>query len=173
MVSSVKADFSEWNAGLDRLAGPGRESLARRMGVAGGVVIRDEAKQLAPVGKVEEQAQKQYGGSITPGSLRDAMYLAFNQRMSNSKEFTYTVTWNGKKAPHGHLVEMGYRQIYQVIFSKEKGWHTLVDKPLATPKFIPAYPFLRPAYDGSIQRAYNAMISTGQQELPKILRGET
>lgn len=46
MARGLQASFdtSGWSAGLDRLLGPARISLARSMAVAGGEVLRDEAK---------------------------------------------------------------------------------------------------------------------------------
>lgn len=165
-------DFSEWDKAFDKLAGPVKESLARRMGVSGGQVMRDEAKLQAPVGVAEEQAIRQYGGSIKPGALRDAIYLAYNDKLSNNVSYTYSISWNSSKerAPHGHLVEFGHLMTHQVIFSPEKGWHTLKDKPLANPKWIPGNPFLSRAYDISLGRAYTAAIERGRVELPALLR---
>src|SRR5574337_933078 len=90
----AKTDLSSVQAGLAKLAGPLRESLARSMAVAGGKVLRDEAKLLAPVGTEE-------GGSIHPGALRNAIYLAFKDSGSTGKNIRYSVSWNAKKAPHG------------------------------------------------------------------------
>src|SRR5574337_746439 len=103
----AKTDLSSVQAGLAKLAGPLRESLARSMAVAGGKVLRDEAKLLAPVGTEE-------GGSIHPGALRNAIYMAFKDSGSTGKDIRYSVSWNAKKAPHGHLVEFGHWQPYVV-----------------------------------------------------------
>lgn len=70
-----------------------KEHLARSGALAGAKVIRDEAKARAPV---------------KTGTLRDAMYVAYAERDSDSKQKTYTVSWNSKKAPHGHLIEKGF-----------------------------------------------------------------
>lgn len=91
---SARFDMSEWSAVLDNLAGPGRESLARRMLVSGGVVLRDEAKAQAPVGVAEEQLVRQYGGSLKPGSLQAAIYLAKSDKLTTRTVFTYVVSWN-------------------------------------------------------------------------------
>lgn len=164
-------DFSGWDAAFAKLLGPTREALARRMGVSGGQVLRDAAKGFAPTGVEEEQAIRQFGGSLNPGALEDAIYLAYNEKLSTSSKFTYSISWNHIKAPHGHLVEFGYLMQYTVIFSKEKGWQTYKDKPLATPKWVPGTPFLSRAYDTSLGIAYSAAIARGRYELP-ILLGE-
>lgn len=159
---SAKVDMSGVLAGLDKLAGPLRVSLARSMAVAGGKVIRDEAKLLAPVGTEE-------GGSIQPGALRDAIYLAFKDAKSTGANVTYSVTWNSKKAPHGHLLEFGHWQLY-VVRKTPTGYYTTKVKKDA-PTWTPAHPFLRPALDSAGARAVQAMIERGKQRLPELLAG--
>ena len=169
----AKFDLSEVLSGLDQLLGPGKESLARRMGVAAGRVIRDEAERQAPLGKTEWKAQAQFGGSKNAGLLRDAMYVAYNQKASTNSSFTYSVSWNRLNAPHGHLVEFGHWQPYAIIFSKKFGWRTDKSRPLpGQGKWVPAYPFLSPAYHISKQDAFQAALRAGREEFPKILKGE-
>jgi hypothetical protein len=173
MADSLKATFdsSEWDVIFAQLAGPVGESLARRMAVSGGVVLRDEAKLRAPLGTAEEHSMRPFGGSKRPGALKAAIYLAYSDA-SKPNEVTYHISWNSKKAPHGHLLEFGYWQKYKVIFSKEKGWFTTKElRP--TPKWIPAWSFLRPAYEAKIKEVRAVMIQRGREELPKLLRGET
>ena len=104
MSIEAKVDFSSALAGLERLAGEARVSLARSMAVAGGQVFRDEAKLRAPV---------------KTGRLRDSIYLAFRDGKSTDQQVMYSVTWNSKKAPHGHLVEFGH---WQVVAAAILGW---------------------------------------------------
>lgn len=163
----AKTDFSGVLAGLDRLKGAARESLARSMAVAGGQVLRDEAKMLAPVGTEE-------GGSIAPGTLRNSIYLAYKTARSTQAQQVYSVTWNAKKAPHGHLLEFGHWQPY--VVAKIKGgygggyYSTKIKKP--APTWTPAHPFLRPALDSASERAKAAMIERGKQRLPELLAGK-
>jgi len=176
MAKTLRSSFEsqEWAAALQFLEGPLKESLARTMGVAGGVVLRDGAKQLAPVGVAEEKAVAQFGGSHRPGALRDSIYLVYRKEISGGSSFSYSVSWNAKKAPHGHLLEFGHWQPYAVIFSVEKGWHTDTSRKLpGQGKWIAAKPFLGPAYDGGIDRAKTAMIAAGREKLPLLLRGST
>jgi len=153
-------------AGLDLLAGPIANHLARSMAVAGGQVLRDEAKLLVPVGTEE-------GGSIYPGALRDAIYLAYKDSGSTGKNIRYSVSWNAKKAPHGHLVEFGHWQIYKVakIPGGYGGGYYTTKIKLDAPKWTPAYPFLRPALDSAGPRARAAMLERGSQRLPELLQG--
>ena len=162
----AKADVKSVLAGLSNLSGPLATHLARSMCVAGGKVLRDEAKLLAPVGTEE-------GGSIYPRALRDSIYLAFKDSGSDMKNIRYSVTWNAKKAPHGHLLEFGHWQPY--VVAKIKGgygggyYSTKVKKDV--PTWTAAHPFLRPALDSAGGRAKAAMLERGRQRLPELLAG--
>lgn len=147
----AKADFSNWLGGLEALGGPIKLSLARSMGVAGGTVIRDEAKEHAPV---------------RDGVLRDAIYLAYREAYSNDTTVTYAISWNSKKAPHGHLIEFGHWQTNYLYQGDDGNWHAA--QPLARPRWVPAHPFLRPALDGAAM-AYGVMIKRGRERLPELI----
>lgn len=162
---SIKAnvDFKDALAGLDLLKEV-RHQLARSMAVAGGKVLRDEAKARAPVGTDE-------GGSKTPGLLKGAIYLAYKDKESTETREVYAVSWNAKKAPHGHLLEFGHWQTHARYKGKDGDWYTGAE--LAAPKWVPAKPFLRPAMDGSMSRAMEAMIERGRVRLPELLTGRS
>ena len=162
------ADIPGFNAAIDVLSGPLRESLARRMGVSAITVLRDEARQLAPMGKAEESAQRQYGGSITPGLLKSAIYSGYDKKGSTKDLYRYLSSWNRRKAPHGHLIEFGHAQPYRIVFVNGH-WVTLVNKP-GTMRRTPAYPFLGPAYDAAKGRAYDAAIARAQIEFPALVK---
>ena len=166
-------DMSGVLQGLDRLGGPGKESLARRMGVSAGRVLRDEAERQAPQGKTEWQAQAQFGGSKNAGLLKDSMYVAFNAKATTDTVFVYSVSWNRVNAPHGHLIEFGHWRPYAVIYSPKFGWRT--DKSRKLPgngKWVPAHPFLSVAYHVAKDQAFAAAADTGRREFPKLLSGE-
>lgn len=149
-------DMRQWHDALDRLVGPARESLARSMAVAGGRVLRDEARLRAPVGP--------------SGNLSRAIYLAYRDRESSPAVARYQVTWNRRVAPHGHLVEFGYWQPYVVV--KINGEWVTTKTPRLHAKQIPAYPFLRPAYEARGAAAIAAMLARGRERLPQLLAGE-
>lgn len=163
---SVSFDTSGWIKGLENLKGPLRESLARSMAVAGGKVLRDEAKRWAPV---------------EDGVLKSAIYLAHKEGKSNDQFVTYSISWNARLAPHGHLLEFGHWQPFQVIYNYAKGGFQTLAKgkgggPRAVPqkggpKWVGAKPFLRPAFDVANGRAKDAMIERGRQRLPELLAG--
>lgn len=164
---SVKFDTSEWDSLFARLETTVKESLARRMLVAGGVVMRDEAKRWVP---------------IEVGRLLNSIYLAFDRRNSSGTYFQYNISWNAKEAPHGHLIEFGHWMPWQVVYLGNGVFKTLAQgkggnaKGVPHPaggkgKWIPGKPFLRPAYDVSLPRAKNAMIETGRREVQILLNG--
>jgi hypothetical protein len=155
---TAKVDTSDWDALLDKLAGPLRESLARSMAVAGGKVLRDEAKARAPIGPTN--------------NLSNSIYLAFRDQRSTDKQILYSVSWNSSIAPHGHLVEFGYWQVHPVVRQEDGSWITNKKMKLKHPKWIAAHPFLRPALDAAGGRAKQAMIDRARQRLPELLNGQ-
>jgi HK97 gp10 family phage protein len=154
MGIKAKIDTREWDAALAKLAGPLRVSLARSMAVAGGEVIRDEAKA-----RVHSHN----------GVLQDAIYLAFRDQRSTDDLVVYGVSWNRAKAPHGHLVEFGHWQPYVVVKKSDGTWVTTKTRR-STPAWIPAHPFLRPAFEATRELAHAAMIARGRERLPELLK---
>jgi hypothetical protein len=154
MADGIKADFSGWQRAVEKLQGPLKVSLARSIAVGMGEVLRDEAKQLAP---------------IKEGVLKDSIYLAFKEGRSNGQEVVYSVTWNHLKAPHGHLIEFGHLRVNEVIRLDDGTWRFTTTR-LPEPKFVAAHPFLRPALDSAGKRAAQAGIERGRRRLPELLR---
>lgn len=175
----VKADMSSAIDGLNRLGGPIKESLARRMGVSGGVVLRDEAKRNAAERDIWSITNPLAAsrGSTVAGTLAKAIYLALDTDNTNAEQVVYKVSWNAKDAWWGKLVEFGYRPKYKIAKDKHGNWFTLHDengKPIPLPsrgERVGAYPFLGPAYDAKLGQARRDMIARGKEELPKLLRG--
>ena len=158
MADGTKAnvDLSSVMQGLDNLANPKmRESLARRMAVAGGRVFRDEAKRWAPVDS---------------GRLQSAVYVAFRDRESQGGKAQYRVSWNAKVAPHGHLIEFGHWQTHARYQDASGEWHT--GAPLAAPKWVAAKPFMRPAYSVGQLTASDAMLEAGREAFSELMRSQ-
>lgn len=161
MTIKANVDFRDAVAGLDKLSEV-RAKLARSMAVAGGKVLRDEAKMRAPVGTDE-------GGSKNPGGLQRSIYVAYRDKASTTAKQVYAVSWNAKKAPHGHLIEFGHWQTHARYKGKDGNWYT--GAQLAAPKWVPAKPFLRPALDSGMALAKEAMLARGRERLPELLAG--
>lgn len=185
MASGVQLDTSALQAAMQRLLSPqARESLARQMGVAGGRVLRDEAKRNAPVlkaGSVLPGSDRE----PTPGLLRDSIYLAFKEKMSRGDSFTYGVSWKSKHAAfYGHFIEFGHWRYNTIIngspspsLNGQPNKHTSPSGKrhggagaLEQPKWVPAQPFLRPAFDlvGTVAR--KAMIERGRIRAAELIQ---
>ena len=144
--------------GLDGLL-DAREPVARAMGVAMGQAVRDEAIERAPVLKPENKGTD----NQRENQLKEAMYLAFDGRRSilNEGFLVYTVSWNAKRAPHGHLLEFGHALPYEYEktpdgkfftplagYGKVNGRKRGIGRPNPHEGFfVHAEPFLGPAFD--------------------------
>lgn len=104
--------------GMDELAA-GAEQATRPAAQAGAQVFYDRAK--ANVSKL---------GKVT-GNLASSIYQVFSQDNSRAGRAEYHVSWNRKKAPHGHLVEYGHVQRYVTYIDKRGQWKTLVRPEMA------------------------------------------
>lgn len=171
-MASIRFDISEINGLFARLESKEfRESLGRRMAVAGGAIVRDEAKQRA----LQSHARTAWvpnprsRGSESPGELADAIYLAFNRKETTDTRFVYSVSWNNQRAWWGKLREFGYFQRHAVYKDQFGVYHTDKKRPLAQPKRRPARPFLAPAFDSTVNQVRDAMLVTAREEFPKLM----
>lgn len=109
---SINADLSGFDRYLDDL-GEHAEEAARPAAQAAAQVLYDAVKRnVAGMGR-------------RTGKLAGAIYQAFSEDQSAVGRATYHVSWSHKKAPHGHLLEWGFWQRYQVAYTS-KGIVTLV-----------------------------------------------
>ena len=167
MSIQAKADLSSAFAGLDKLAGPLRVSLARSMGVAAGTVFRDEAKRQAPIGN--QGADE--GISPYPGALKESIYLAFNEGATTDARVVYAVSWNSKIAPHGHWIEFGHWRVNELVPIGDGGLWIATEQRLDNPVWVPAQPFMRPALEGRRDAAMQAASARARARLPELLAG--
>lgn len=102
------------------------------------------------------------------GNLASSIYQAYSRDNSAQGRATYHISWNARKAPHGHLVEFGHFQRYEVSYDRDSGrFITHLDRPLPQPKRVAARPFVRPA-----QAAMPRAIEAARAVLFKRLDGE-
>lgn len=97
----IDADLSGILGGLDDLEGAVEEAI-RPMTQAAAQVLYERVKvNVAALGKVT-------------GNLDRSIYQAYSPEHSiKGTSAEYHISWNHKKAPHGHLVEYGYKQRYK------------------------------------------------------------
>lgn len=152
---SIKFDRSGIDGALAELQ---KEMLAlmRPAAQAGAQVLYDEVKQRASA-----------LGSKT-GNLKSSIYQVFSADNSGAMRSTYHVSWNARKAPHGHLVEYGHIQNRKVYLAKNGKWYTSKTL-LPSPKRVAAQPFVRPAYDAKAGLAVKASAARYSDDLRELL----
>jgi hypothetical protein len=147
--------------GLDKLSDMAAPVM-RAMGAAMGNEVRDEAIERAPI----LQPGNEGFDNQRRNQLKEAIYNAFDGRRSIlGAHVVYGVSWNRRKAPHGHLLEFGHRMPFEPALSHGK-WFTPIrgvqrvdgrKRGVGTPHskagyFIKAQPFLGPAFDAKLPR---------------------
>lgn len=163
MGTSTKG-FAEFAALLRSLPAEVGEGPLRSAAVAGGKVLRDEAATRAPSGKT--------------GDLKRALYLKFIEEQSTSTRKVYYVSIRrGKKkkaddegpnnvAYYGHMVEFGH----WYVPPKPKGVRWKVHRAAHVgKKWVPAKPFLRPAFEARRREVIEAMRDRLKERLVEIL----
>ncbi|HDS1002019.1 hypothetical protein [Stenotrophomonas phage BUCT603B1] len=130
-------------------------SVARTMGAAVGAAMRDEAKS-----RVRSDS----------GRLAAAIVVKFAQEWSTKREVRYIVTWNRKKAPHGHLVEFGHWRTNVVTQLPNGQWITTSER-LEKPVWVAAKPFLRPAQAAITPVAMNIATRAGAARWNELSQG--
>lgn len=136
----------------------GLASLVRPAAQAGAEVLYREVK--VRVGSI---------GRVT-GNLSESIYQVYSRDNSNETRATYHVSWNARKAPHGHLVEYGHVQTRKVYIGSDGRWYTSPEK-LPNPRRVGARPFLRPAWDAKGKMAAEAMRSRYEDGMRRLLAG--
>lgn len=143
---SLRLDLSGLDAQLDADAEVCEEA-ARPAAQAAIQVFYDEIR--ANVAKIKRQT----------GNLASSIYQVYSKDNSGQGYATYQASWNARKAPHGHLVEFGHLQRYEVTYDPAtKRFTTHKDRPLAAPKQVAARPFVRPAF-AKAQEALDAAVA--------------
>ena len=105
-------------------------------------------------------------GCTSTATLAAGIWAVLRAWSTPGGKATYHVSWNPRKAPHGHLVEWGHLQRYEVSRDpKTDRFITHRDKPLATPRQVSGRPFIRPALAAKGEAAQQAMRDRYLEEL--------
>lgn len=112
-MSFISVDLGSLDAMMEQLADKAEES-ARAASQAAVQVLYDEVKR-----NVAAIPQK-------TGNLDRSIYQVFSRKNSAQGKATYQVSWNARKAPHGHLVEFGHIQRYATYMGRDGNYYTAV-----------------------------------------------
>ena len=158
-------DMSEVLKGFDKLIAA-EEPIARAMGVGMGEAVRDEAKRRAPVLKPENVGTD----NQQPFVLRNAIYMAFDKRarVLNKTQYKYGVSWNSKKAPHGHLAEFGHEMPYRYARTAGGLFYTPIPTVPTGGYFVSAQPFLGPAFDAKFSSLNGLAVAAGAAKFREL-----
>lgn len=167
----LKYDTSGLDAYLDSMGERAAEAI-RPAAAAGAKVLYDRVKlNVAALGKVT-------------GNLDASIYRTLSESNSTDGKVVYHISWNHRKAPHGHLVEYGYMQRYE-YYQRDDGQVRIKVRPeaqgkrkpgrrasaaekaayyvmLPTPKHVPGKSFVRSAvsaFDAAYAAAEDVLIS--------------
>lgn len=103
----------------------GLNDLLNSLGDSVNEAVRPAAQAGAQV-LYEAVVQNVAGIGKVSGNLESSIYQVYSASNSSDTKATYQISWNHKKAPHGHLVEFGHIQRYQVNIGKGGKWYTVV-----------------------------------------------
>lgn len=155
MSAKRSMDISGVLAGLD-LLNEHAGSVARTMAFESAAAVRDSAK-----GFIRSKT----------GNLKSSMYAAYVPEDSTEERHVYAVSWNRKKAPHGHLIEYGHWR-KNVVIQTEKGTWITTNEKLETPVKVAAKPFLRPGYDSVKPRLKTIAADAGRERFAALRAGK-
>lgn len=171
---SIGCDTSGCEAALDDLDAV-IQAATRPAAQEGAEVYYREVMRRVPVMAMVQVGK---GGKVhQPGQLKASIYQAFSadnsfpaQRDSARYEKAeYHISWNAKKAPHGHLVEYGHVQRRAVFRGADGNWYT--GKTPISPRHVAARPFIRPSYDAVHQQAGAAVDAEFARRVQPALQG--
>lgn len=125
MDSMIKLDTSGIFAELELFSGRVKAPMIRTGSAAAARVLYEEARRRCPV---------------KTGLLKSSIYRVLSESESKPGRVVYHVSWNVRKAPHGHFIEFGTSK-------------------------AAARPFLRPAYESAKAEAIAAGIEAMRQKI--------
>jgi hypothetical protein len=163
-VSSFTASLPglrELNEKLNALKGPAARHIIHDAVMDGGKVLQAEVQLRAPV-----RASGPHGSAIPPGALKSDIELVFGF----SDGLPAAIVKPGKYTKHvarfleyGHrLVRGGYSKIMPGGYIRGPGRASSVD--------VPAYPFIRPAFETAKIAATEAAVASLRRSLPDAVR---
>ncbi len=150
---------SDLDVMLKELEGPILEQVLRSGARAGALVLYDELKVRTLTFKESR------------GTIHNAIYHWFDEKRSTATRKTYMVGVNKSKAPHWHNVEYGHWRVNVVFRDKATGGIIPTRTRLPAPKWVPASPYLRPAWDARRDDALRAIGQRMRVRIQELLHG--
>ncbi len=153
--------------GLHELADKVRGEVMIAGAAAAARVLADEMKQQVP-----EKS----------GRLRDSIYRYYDEKRSGPGRQIYLIGVNKRLAPHWHHIEYGHWRYNKIVNGRPMKAKTkanaknktpgvldpaIYDLPgaLSRPVWVPAKPYIRPAYDAKINPALQAALARMREKL--------
>lgn len=99
MTFSISLDTAKLNGIFDQLGDDIEEAVRPAAQAAAEVLYQAVKQNVAALGK-------------KTGNLERSIYQAYSADKSNGNRASYDISWNHRKAPHGHLIEFGHLQRY-------------------------------------------------------------
>lgn len=138
-MSTEISGFDETQAKLEMLAAAMREEIVADAVFAAAEVIADAEKRVAPVLDTTNAGSDE----LRPGEMRESIKVR-RRNLDRDGFAVAKIGPAGRRARHAaHLVEYGHRLVKG---SESKGNAHVIGQ-------VEAYPFVRPAYEGSVGEA--------------------
>jgi HK97 gp10 family phage protein len=156
-LEGMRALVDKLNTAGAKMGGPEMKKALR----AGGRVIKEAMVERAPMMLEEKTAGSD---SLEPGALKDGMRVAVIDGENGQEAI---IGPNSKVAYVARFVEYGHRQVsggYLKLLGngKSRGTGTAGTD-------IPAYPFLRPAFEASVSEVQTAMEESLRKSFSEVL----
>lgn len=157
-MQGLKEEIARMNTLREQVSGP----IAKKAVRAAGIVVRDAMIERTPV-NIEKNAGS---NSLEPGAVKADIKVRFPAQ-EQVLETTALIGPGAKTAHVARWVEYGHRDVHGGQ-SKVGADGKVRGHGVANIEDVPAHPFLRPAYEASIDAGHEAEAEVLQQELQKL-----
>lgn len=143
------------------------KALSDQIAALGGEIERKVVRSTAYAGAQVIYAEVLRNVPVLDGLLKSAIYHAYADALSVDGRQVYRVSWNYRKAPHGHLVEFGHWRINKAYYKDGKLYFT--KERLKQPVWVAPKSFIRKSAD-ALPRANQAMLERAAVRLKEALQ---
>lgn len=163
MSVTISLDTDALNGIIDDLGESVEEAARPAAQAASDVLYREVKRNVSGIGRMT-------------GNLDSSIYQAYSKDNSGPGIATYHISWNHRKAPHGHLLEYGFVQRYASYLGKDGKWHTAVrpekqgtPKPRRGASQAEKDAYYQPRPGGPVQWVPKSFIRKAASAMPKAL----